>query len=151
VADALSCKSHDSAEVYAISSVSRDWLLAVQFSYEGDSFAAALIAKLSIDGSSVPGYSLKDGLLRYKSRIWIGDSPAVHKQLISALHDTPVGGHSGVPSTYRRLKQLFAWNGMKADIQSIVKDCQFVCKLSPTNQHIQASFNHCQFLLKHGR
>jgi hypothetical protein len=37
-------------------------------------------------------YSRKDGLLRYKSRIWIGNNPTVHNQLISALHDTPVGG-----------------------------------------------------------
>jgi hypothetical protein len=126
LADALSRISHDSAEVYVISSVSPNWLLAVQSSYEGDSFAAALIAKLYIDSSYVPGYSLKDGLLRYKSRIWIGDSPAVHKKLISALHDTPVGGHSDVPATNCRLKQLFAWKGMKADVQSFVKDCQ-VC------------------------
>ena len=38
-----------------------------------------------------------------------------------------VGGHFGMTVTYRRLKQLFAWHGMKLVVQSFVAAC-VVCQ-----------------------
>lgn len=38
-----------------------------------------------------------------------------------------LGGHSGVPVTYKRLKQLFAWQGMKTAVHNFVKAC-LVCQ-----------------------
>jgi hypothetical protein len=52
---------------------------------------------------------LKQGLLRYKNRIWIGKDPVVHNHIIAALHCSALGGHSGLPATYQRVKQMFAW------------------------------------------
>jgi hypothetical protein len=31
----------------------------------------------------------------------------MQRQLISAFHDSPIGGHSGFPVTYRRVVSLF--------------------------------------------
>jgi hypothetical protein len=47
--------------------------------------------------------------------------------LISALHDSALGGHSGIQSTYQRLKKLFWWKGLKGDVENFVKQCS-VCR-----------------------
>jgi hypothetical protein len=113
VADALSRRTHPELSLQLISSITPEWLLSVQASYDVDPHATDLIAKLSLKGDFVPNYTYKDGLLRYKSRIWIGQDPALQSQLIQALHNSAVGGHSGSPMTYRRLKHIFTWKGMK--------------------------------------
>lgn len=34
-----------------------------------------------------------------------------------------MGGHSGVPVTYMRMKKLFAWKGMRTTVHTYVKSC----------------------------
>jgi transposase InsO family protein len=53
----------------------------------------------------------------------IGNDCELQQQIISALHDSSIGGHSGFLVTYKRLKNLFAWQGMKAATQSFVQSC----------------------------
>jgi transposase InsO family protein len=81
------------------------------------------LAKLSLDGASVPHFSLQDGILRYKNRVWVGSDVPLHHKLVAAFHQSPVGGHSGVPVTYRKIKQVFAWKGMKTFVQNWVASC----------------------------
>jgi hypothetical protein len=47
-------------------------------------------------------------LIRYKGRVWVGDNVPIQRQIMSALHDSPLGGHSRFLVTYRRIKQIFA-------------------------------------------
>lgn len=61
-------------------------------SYEGDSFAQELITKLALDPSALPAYTLHSGVLRYRNRIWIGNSTSIQTRLISAFHDSAMGG-----------------------------------------------------------
>lgn len=65
--------------------------------------------------------------MRFDNRIWVGQVPELHNKLISAMHNSAVGGHSGVPVTYRRIKQLFAWQGLKQAVHKYVQECQ-VCQ-----------------------
>jgi hypothetical protein len=53
--------------------------------------------------------------------------PSLHTRIIAALHNSPLGGHSGIPVTLRKLKQYFAWTGMKVYVHSFVPACD-VCK-----------------------
>ncbi|XP_073357824.1 uncharacterized protein [Aegilops tauschii subsp. strangulata] len=73
--------------------------------------------KLALDPNSEPQYTMKDGILRYKGRVWIGNDATVQQHLINSLHSSAVGGHSGFHATYNRIKRLFAWHGMKAQIK----------------------------------
>jgi hypothetical protein len=109
VADALSRRLHDSQELHIISSVSHQWLQSVQASYAKDAHAQDLITKLALSSVSIPNFSLQQGLVRYKNRVWVGQDKSLQQHLISALHDSAVGGHSGMPVTYRRMKQAFSW------------------------------------------
>jgi hypothetical protein len=120
---ALSRKhSHDSSYA-AISTVAPSWASSVADSYLHDPKAQELLVKLSLDASSIPHFSLKDGILRYKNRIWVGSDPQLHHKLVTAFHHSPVGGHSGVPVTYRKIKQVFAWPGLKSFVQTWLASC----------------------------
>ena len=64
------------------------------------------MTKLAVDPNAVPHYTMRDGLLRYKQRVWVGQDLDLQQKIISAMHSSAVGGHSGIPVTYRRLKQI---------------------------------------------
>ena len=74
----------------------------------------------SLDAQSVPNFTFSNGILRYKSHIWIGHDPVLQEQIITSLHSNAVVGHSGVPVTMRRLKQFFAWKGMNTAVHHFI-------------------------------
>ena len=73
------------------------------------------------------GFTLHDGVIRFNGRIWVGNNSAVQTKIISALHSSAVGGHSGQLATYHRINKLFWWKGLKKDVENFVKQCQ-VCQ-----------------------
>lgn len=124
---ALSCS--------AVSVAQQKCLTEVAASYESDAHAQQLIAKLVIDPSAVPHF-FRDGLLRYNQRVWIGHNPELQTRIIAALHDSAIGGHSGIPVTYRRIKQLFAWTGLKSAVQEFVRSCLTCQQAKPDRSHL---------------
>jgi hypothetical protein len=99
----------------------------VTSAYAQDPTAQDLLTKLVVSPSSVPNFSLVNGVIRYKQRVWLGSNKPLQLDVINALHDSPIGGHSGVPAMYYKVKQLFFWTGMKADIYSYIHSCT-VCQ-----------------------
>ncbi|XP_039811744.1 ubiquitin fusion degradation protein 1 homolog [Panicum virgatum] len=85
-----------------------------------------MITKLSLHPDSVPNFTQTRGVLCHKHRIWQGTC-SLHRQVIEAMHSSALGGHSGIPATYHRLKQYFSWPGMKASVQAFVRSCT-VCQ-----------------------
>ncbi|XP_066365145.1 uncharacterized protein [Miscanthus floridulus] len=120
--DALSQRRH-LEQLMAISSITHQWLEAVVLSYQEDLEANKLLSQLSLNPESVPSYSLVQGVIRYKGRIWLGSSKPLQQQVLTAFHASPMGGHSGAPVTYSRLKRPFFWHGMKADVWNMVQLC----------------------------
>lgn len=51
----------------------------------------------------------------------------MQQRVLRAFHDSTVGGHSGAPATYRRLRRLFAWPKMKEQTRQYVQSCT-VCQ-----------------------
>jgi hypothetical protein len=86
-----------------------------------------LLQKLSINPHSSGQFTLKNGILRFQGRIWIGPDVSLRQQIISALHDSPQGGHSGFPVTYRHVNSLFKWPAMKNMVRDFVRSCK-VCQ-----------------------
>lgn len=130
VADALSRRSSVD-QILAMSSSTPLWLAAVVTSYASDPQATELITKLSLKPDSVPNYTLSGGVLRFKNRIWIGNDKALQSQLISAMHSSTLGGHSGIPVTYSKLKQYFFWPAMKSSIQQYIQACGICQQAKP--------------------
>ncbi|WVZ95411.1 LOW QUALITY PROTEIN: hypothetical protein U9M48_041179 [Paspalum notatum var. saurae] len=133
VADALSRKTLHDSQCAAISASSPQWLQEVLSSYETDELATSLLTKLSIDPAAVPHFTLDNGLLRYKQRLWIGNNSSLRIKLMSACHDSALGGHSGFPVTYSRMKKLFAWYGMKSEVHRYVRGCS-ICQQSKSDR-----------------
>lgn len=80
-----------------------------------------------MEGVVHPKFQLKDGILRYEGRVWVGANPSMHQKIMHSMHASAIEGHSGFQVTYSRLSKLFAWLGMKKDVRSFVSSC-FVCK-----------------------
>lgn len=125
-ADALSRFSHVMA-LQAISELQPKWILEVINSYNTDLHAQQLLTELAIHSPDDKGYSLHKGIIRLGQQIWIGNNTALRTKLIASCHASAAGGHSGILATYHRLKKMFAWRGMKADVENFVKQCS-VCQ-----------------------
>jgi transposase InsO family protein len=72
-------------------------------------------------------YNLEEGLIKIDGRIWVGQNPGLQHKILTALHTSAVGGHSGVAVTYRRARTLFSWPGLKKQVQQFVENCA-ICK-----------------------
>ncbi|WVZ67898.1 hypothetical protein U9M48_016915, partial [Paspalum notatum var. saurae] len=127
VADALSRHLEAPLTCAALSSVTPQWISPVQTGYSQDPETMDIMSKMSIDPQAIPGFELSNGLLKFQKRVWIGNNPELQQQLITACHSSALGGHSGIPVTYRRMKQMFAWKGMKWTVQDYVRTCP-VCQ-----------------------
>jgi hypothetical protein len=130
-ADALSRKPVHSSPLMVATVVQPDWLDKVVDSYKDDSYTSQLIQKLIIAPQCDPLFSLSKGVLRYQGRIWIGPDKELQHTIISAFHDSPVGGHSGFPVTYRKLLSLFKWPGMKSAVKEFVAHCHICQQAKP--------------------
>lgn len=123
VADALPRRAHTEASCLALSACSPQWCQAIIDGYLLDKETKQLLAKLVVDSSVVPNFSLQDGLLKFNNRIWVGNNGAMQQSILEAIHSSAVGGHSGFPVTYHKLKQLFAWPGMRKMTKHFVASC----------------------------
>ncbi|KAL6315672.1 hypothetical protein AAG906_005760 [Vitis piasezkii] len=82
-------------------------------------------------------YTWCKGLLRYKGRIIVPNDTALRAKLLHEMHDTKVGGHSGVLRTFKKLRQQFYWPGMHGAVQNYVKGCE-VCQKIKTETLVPA-------------
>jgi hypothetical protein len=66
-----------------------------------------LITQLLIQSPDEQGFSLQQGIIRKANRIWIECNLALLTKLVAAMHDSVVGGHSGIQATHERVKKVF--------------------------------------------
>jgi hypothetical protein len=66
-----------------------------------------MLARLAVASPDSVGFSLEQGLIKYKGNIWIGQNSTLQTKLIAAFHSSPLGGHSGVAATYYKIKKHF--------------------------------------------
>lgn len=125
-ADSLSRVGHV-LEAQTISSCKPDWVQEILNSYATDANASTILQELAVHSPSDKGYALHKGLIYYKDRIFIGENLALQTKIIASLHDSAVGGHSGIQATYKRIKQLYFWTGLKLAVENFVKQC-LVCQ-----------------------
>ena len=79
--------------------------------------------------------SLVEGIIRHNGRVWLGANSALRTKLITAFHTSAIGSHSGADATYQRLKRLFAWTGLKAQVIDFVKQCDTCQHAKHSNAH----------------
>lgn len=127
-ADALSrYPQTDPMQICALSAVVPLWLNEVQEGYKTDPATEQLLTQVLLSPDQYPHYTMQQGVLLYKGRILVGSNPALQHRILTALHASAIGGHSGIQVTYSRVKWLFAWTGLKRAVQTFVTDYD-VCK-----------------------
>ena len=50
---------------------------------------------------SQPDFTYQDGILRCKGKIVVGTKGGVRKKIVTAIHDSQLGAHSGIQATER--------------------------------------------------
>jgi predicted amidophosphoribosyltransferase len=124
-ADALSRKP-DPPALMAVSTTTPKWLEIIVDGYQQDDNSKQLLTELALTGTNDKGFSLVDGIIKYKGRIWLGIHKEAHNAVLLALHSSGLGGHSGITATYQKIKALFAWPHMKQDVKDYIAACE-VC------------------------
>lgn len=136
VADALShYPNNQQVELSALSVAIPDWVQEVVEGYKDDLDASCKIQTLCINSGAVPDFSLKDGVLYFKNRLWIGNNITLQQKILANLHTAAVGGHSGIQVTYQRAQQLFAWPHLRASVTQYVQVCS-ICQQAKS-EHVR--------------
>lgn len=60
----------------------------------------------------------------------------LQQKLLSACHASDLGGHSGFPVTYMRMKKLFAWTDMCVAVKQFVQTCLVCQQAKPDRTHL---------------
>jgi hypothetical protein len=134
-ADGLSSQTHEE-EVRAVSASVPRWLEAVIEGYQQDDQTKALLTELCLSKTNDKGFSLSEGVIRYKGRIWLGNHKEAHNAVLQALHSSGIGGHSGIAATYNKIKALFAWHGMMKMVKEYVNACQVCQQAKPAYNRV---------------
>ncbi|XP_058755573.1 uncharacterized protein LOC131628770 [Vicia villosa] len=128
VADALSRKFEPApATFFALSSPLPDLLQTLKLFYKHDTVGQNFTQLVNQNNQN--DYSMNQGLLYYKNRLFIPEIADLRKQVVREFHQTPTAGHSGVRATLARLSSSFCWPGMYLEVKNMVKQCS-ICQLN---------------------
>ena len=94
---------------------------------EKDEKLKKILQGLLVTGVEHPGYKVTNGRLYYQYRLVIPKESQKIGSILREFHDTAVGGHSGYFRTYKRIANLFFWEGMRRNIKEYVQKCE-VCQ-----------------------
>jgi hypothetical protein len=134
-ADALSRREHDD-ELCSISTIQPRWLEIIAEGYAKDPHTSQLLTELALQSPNDQGFSLHNGIIHFQGKIWLGNHKEAHQAILAALHNSAIGGHSGIAATYQKIKNLFAWTGMKQDVQTFVQQCS-ICQQAK-GEHVKS-------------
>jgi len=151
VADALSRRDIEESAL-AISSATPQWLSDVVNSYSGNPEAEKLLTQLAVNPNSLPHFSLVNGVIRYKRRIWLAHDPKLQSLVLEALHSSSHWGDTQVSQLLTRSSvnsssgPVCTWPPMSLSAAVISASV-----LSRTVPRVQAFYSRCPFPQPLGR
>ncbi|KAM3402096.1 hypothetical protein ACQJBY_006196 [Aegilops geniculata] len=113
VVDALSRRIHPEEHLTATSICQPAWIDDIHASYDCNDQVQKIYEQLHRCPDPKDRFAWTNGLLYFRGRLWLGGSAVLQQRVLKAFHDSTVGGHSGFPVTYHRLRRIFAWPKMK--------------------------------------
>ena len=86
-----------------------------------------------METANVPNrkFTWENGELRRRGRLVVGNDVALRTQLIATFHNEPVGGHSGIQVSLKKLASLFHWKGMSKAFKMFVRECDTCQRNNP--------------------
>nr|GEW49339.1 retrotransposon-related protein [Tanacetum cinerariifolium] len=91
----------------------------------------ALVTKLQADPTSIPKFPWVDGQLRRKGRLVVGNDALLKQKIITYFHKRPLGGHSGIHVTAKKLANVFFCKGLRKMVRAFVKECDVCQRYKP--------------------
>lgn len=107
VADALSRAPATDGELLILSVPQLDFLHDIKHSLKTNLEFQQLMKLIQDDPTSHPDYTLCDGLILFKGRIWLNKGNPSIPSLLLEHHATPLGGNLGIAKTIHRLESSF--------------------------------------------
>ena len=119
----------------AVIHISKDELPAIKAALPNDELAQEVLTKIrSTPDLSDSDWSEQDGLLLFKTRIYVPDITEIRLRLVRAHHDSPLAGHFGVARTVELLSRKYYWPSMTKFVEDYVTTCD-TCSRSKAPRH----------------
>nr|GFA12909.1 hypothetical protein [Tanacetum cinerariifolium] len=110
-----------------ISTVTSELLKQIKHGWEIDVDLQLLIKQLADHTYVGTKYTWTNEELRRKEKLVVGNGEQLKQALVTYFHSDPVGGHSGVQVTVKKLDNVLYWRGMKKLVKKFVAECD-VCQ-----------------------
>jgi hypothetical protein len=68
-------------------------------------------------------YQVLDDVIFYKNHIYLVLESTLKGKILKVCHDSPTVGHHGYFKTYRQIREIFSWKGLKDDVLKHIRDC----------------------------
>jgi hypothetical protein len=131
--DIAATVSQANSQCQAMTVAIPSWMAEVHESYASDTKCIKLLQELTLDKDSNPPFTLQSGILRFKGRIYIGNSTDLRTRIFQTFHSSLFGGHSGSRVTAHKIQGLFYWPQQKQFIAQLVAECP-ICQISKTEK-----------------
>ncbi|KAF8377757.1 hypothetical protein HHK36_031142 [Tetracentron sinense] len=129
-ANALSRK-YDEGEIFAISMLVVDWWGEIKEDHNTSQLIQSLLQRLQQGELDSNKYCIREELLYYKDRLYVG-STSLRDKILGELHASPSGGHSGYHNTLQRIISLFYWPGLRKSVKDYIRGCD-ACQRNKTD------------------
>ena len=93
------------SSLFLISFPHPTWLEELKSSYATDAEVQGILQTLHTNFATAGKFSLQNGVLLYKGRIYLGPNCGLQPKVMSLVHDSPLGGNSGYLKTFHRAKR----------------------------------------------
>ncbi|XP_074299369.1 uncharacterized protein LOC141630448 [Silene latifolia] len=121
VADSLSRISGGGLMAITITQIRADLLQKVYNSWQ-EPTCQQLIQELRSNQDSSSKFNWQNVQLTRKGKLAVRPDVALRQEILSLMHETSMGGHSGVYVTQKRISALFYWKNLKKDVRNLGKD-----------------------------
>ena len=64
-----------------------------------------------------------DDIIYYKDMIYLVLESQWKEKIMQVVHSSPLAGHPRYLKTYRKIRERFAWKGLKVVVLRFVKEC----------------------------
>ncbi|KAL5796687.1 hypothetical protein ACOSQ2_001507 [Xanthoceras sorbifolium] len=88
-----------------------------------DAKTQEICRKMENKDEGVERYKINNGLVYYKSYLYVPDVPGLRHEILAHFHESKEGGHSGWLRTYMKIKHFFYWEGLKSEVKKKVMEC----------------------------
>ena len=118
---AIDALSRLHGELSAVTYQQPAWLEEIRNEARHDPKLSSIKEALKNGAHNTHGLVERDGILWNKDRLVLPPNSPHKEAVIHEFHNTPMGGHSGMFRTYKRIASSFYWVGMKKDIQDYIR------------------------------